>query len=239
MPKKNNNKKPIKKKSTNFNRYNVFQKELSQFLKDSGADKNDYKKYKSLYSQIDKSVPAKRIGDSIAGLIKKFSKEKEIVKKDYAERFAFYNSRAEFSLPKYDGKVITVKFNDGGLSLDWQGNTYEFMSWFSGDIINYFRNNYNDSPVAEFVLTDVDDDLLSYEIVTDNSIVASPRYVPASSDIVIKDKEYRDVKENSALQSYMKDKAALLKELRLAGYTSKEIKAEIKQLDDRFYGKKK
>ncbi len=236
MPNKKNN---IKKKSKNLNRYNIFQKELSQYIKDNGGGKNDFKKYKSLYSQIDKSVPAKRIGDSIAGLIKKFSKDQEVIKQDYADRFSFYNSRAEFSLPKYDGKVLSIKFNDGGLSLDWKGNSYEFMSWFSGDIINYFRNNYNDSPVAEFALVEVDKELLSYEIVTDNSVVSSTRYVPPASEILIKDKSYREVKDNAVLSSYMKDKTALLKELRLAGYTPAEIKAEIKQLDERFYGKKK
>jgi len=226
-----------KKQKKAENRYNFFQKELSNYVKENKLPKGAYKNYKSLYKNLDKNIPIKRIGISLDALIKKFYKEDKVVKIDYAEEFSFYNAKGEFSLIKYSNVVLDVKFSDGGLNLDWSGTSFDFMNWFSGDIFAYFRNNYNESPVAQFVFKKTEGNVLYYEIEVGGSVYGTPYYVPPDKDIVIKDKSYRENKDNAVLRGYMQDKANLIKELRLAGYSLQEIQIEVKRLDDRFYGK--
>jgi hypothetical protein len=242
----NKKKKVIKKqktksKSNTLNRYNIFQKELSSYIRETGGSGSDFKKYRKLYKDLDASIPIKRIGDSIPALILKQKTSNEGVKFDYGERFPFYQAKGEFSLPKYVKTVLNVKFDDGGLKLDWTGTVFDFMGWFSGDIIAYFRNNYNDSPTAEFVLKNVNGNVLEYEIEVQGSAWGTSGYIPPDKEIVIKDKKFRDVKDAENQQrmiEFIDRKAKLIGELKSIGYSNDEIRAEIRKIDESFYGKK-
>lgn len=235
------------RKNKKQNRYNVFQSELSSYIKENNLSKSDYKKYRSLYKDIDKKIPVKRISQIIPTLISQKQAQilqeqsrKKDEKPDYSTDIPFYNAKGEFALPKYSKIKLNVKFNDGGLSIDWQGTPFDFMSWFSGDVLSYFRNNYNDSPVAVFSLKNVINDTLYYEIEVDSSMVGTKSYVPPDKDIVIKDKTFRDTKQletQEKLIEYIDKKAKLIEQLKSLGYSNDEIRAELKKLDEKFYGK--
>jgi hypothetical protein len=233
MPKKNNRKK------NNLSRYNVFQKELSNYIKETGGSKYDYKKYKSLYSQIKKDVPLKAFPAIIGGLItKKVVQDVKVLK--YTESFPFYNARSEFLTAKFIGIKIKIKFNDGGFSLDWEGDAFEFQSWFSGDIISYFRNNYNDSGnMANFVLTGGDDKTAEYEIQVGGSAYGTPGYIEADknllnknvsikkSSVVSKDEET----ERLRIKERVLDKElALIQQYKELGFSNEEIKKRLSNM---------
>lgn len=225
-------------KQKKINRWNVYQRELSEYVKEQNLSKSDYKRFKALYKQLGGDVPIKRIREAIPPLIAKFGQVQKVeLPSEYTSRFPFYGAKSEFSLPKYFDKILTVKFNDGGLRLDWLGTSNEFMSWFSGDVIAYFRNNYNDSPVAEFVLKSVDGNNFEYEIVVDSSAFGADSYVPPDKGIVVKDKPQRDKESRSLDIEFTKQKAELIKQMK-GIYTNEEIRMEIDKLNASYYGKK-
>lgn len=229
-------------KRKKLNRYNLFQKQLSNYIKDNNLSKSEYKEYRKLYKEIDKSVPNKRIYDVIPVIISKYKASLKKQSNNYETDIPFYNAKGEFSLPKYSNIVLNVKFDDGGLKLDWTGTPFDFNGWFSGDVMSYFRNNYNDSSnIATFVLKNVKGSVLEYEIeVQGGSLVGTKSYVPPDKDIVIKDKKFRDSKEIENQQNlieFIDKKTKLIEQMKSLGYSNDEIKAEIKKLDDKYYGK--
>jgi hypothetical protein len=226
-----------------INRYNIFQKELSEYVRESGGSKSDFKKYRSLYKEIAKDVSPKAFRSIIPALITtKAEPKKEL---NYSSSIPFYNAKGEFSLPKYSGVTLKVKFNDGGVNLDWGGSPSEFLSWFSGDIISYFRNNYNDSPVAEFVLKDGNEQSAEYEIQVEGSLVGTKGYVPAGSDFLSKsslpekgsqvpseDTERLKLRE-SILNKEMElidKKLKLIEKLEGLGFSKEEIREQLKRI---------
>lgn len=241
-----------RKARTTPNRYNIFQNELSAYLVETGGKKGDYRKYVKLYKHVDPSVPMKRMRDYLPGLIKKFSGEPIIVSTiDYAVSVPFYNAKGEFALPKYSDVVLEVRFDDtvpsvdGGFKFEWTGTQIEFSSWFSGDVMAYFRNNYNDSPPAEFRLKDVDGKVVSYQIEVGAGIVGTPGYVPVAGGLVVRDKAARAAGQNQGQATgnsdtvvFMGQQTELIKQWREVGYSNEEIRAKIKQLEENFYGKR-
>jgi hypothetical protein len=240
MPKKNNKKiiKKASRKKTNLSRYNIFQKELSEYIKETGGQKSDYKKYRSLYNQIGKDVPVKAFPAIIGGLIT--TKAKDIKTLKYTESFPFYNARSEFLTSRFIGVKIKIKFSDGGFSLDWEGDAYEFQSWFSGDVISYFRNNYNDSGnMANFVLSGGDDTTAEYEIQVGGSAYGTPGYIEADknllnaptsikkSSVVQKDAET----ERLRIKERVLDKElALIQQYKELGFSNEEIKKRLSNM---------
>jgi hypothetical protein len=216
-----------------FNRYNVFQAELSAYLKEAGSDSKDFRKYRKLYSKIDKNTPVKAFQAIFATLIP-LKGAKTTKSLNYTANFPFYNARAEFLTPRYDGVTLRVRFNDGGLSLDWKGTSNEFASWFSGDVIAYFRNNYNDSPPAEFVFTGGNDELAEYEIQVNGSAYGSPSYIEPDKTLTVADKQ--NLQKDAEMQKLLARERVLDKELLLIkryrelGFSNDEIKQRLKEL---------
>ena len=99
-------------KKKKLNRYNVFQNQLSNYIKENNLSKSDYKNYVKLYSQLDKSIPIKRMQYEISNVIDKYTASKKTSLIDYATDIKFYNARSEFALPKYEKKIIKVTFDD-------------------------------------------------------------------------------------------------------------------------------
>ena len=233
MPKKNNRKK------TNFNRYNVFQKELSNYIKETGGSKFDYKKYKKLYSQIGKDVPVKAFPAIIGGLItKKVVQDVKHLK--YTESFPFYNARAELLTPKFTGIKIKIKFDDGGLKLDWEGDAFEFQSWFSGDIVSYFRNNYNDSGnMANFYLVGGDETTAEYEIRVGGSAYGTKEYIEPDKNLLNADVSGKkgsgipkdiEIERLRLKEKVLEKELELIKKYRELGFTNEEIKKRLSNI---------
>lgn len=226
-----------KSKSKKINRYNVFQRELSSYLRETNANKNDFKLYKSLYKQIDKEIPIKRFSDIIPALIKK---SKVVVgessKLDYTQSFPFYNAQSEFGLPKYAGIKLRVLFNDGGADFDFEGSNVEFKIFFSGDIVAYFRNNYNESSnMANFVLLSGNSEMAVYEIQVEGSAYGSKGYIEKGSQFLSKSalpsaSKLSSTDEIAVLklrESVLDKELELIKQLKELGFTNEEIKKRL------------
>ena len=90
------------------------------------------------------------------------------------------------------------------------------------------------------MLKNVNGDVLNYEIEVLGSAVNTSGYVPPDKGIVIKDKKFRDVQDAENQQrmiEFIDRKAKLIAELKSIGYTNEEIRAEIRKIDEGFYGK--
>ena len=243
MPKKKQmpQKKVNRVKSKTINRYNVFQKELADYLKETGGSKKDFKKYRSLYKEIDKTVPTKAISSIIHALILKKGEKKKVL--TYTESFPFYNAKGEFGLSKYYDITLKINFDDGVERFEFEGTSSEFQSWFSGDIYAYFRNNYNDSDnMANFVLKGGDEKTAQYDIETLTTVVGTKSYVPSGinkenksvlpksegkvsffEESVLKQREMTAIAETKKMQTELE----LIKELKSLGFSNKEIKKRL------------
>lgn len=82
-----------------------------------------------------------------------------IDKKVLPRMFYFYNARAVFNDPVFDGVKITITINDttNDFKDSFDGSAEEFSEWYTitGTYL-HLRDNYNDSPVAEFRLKKTD-----------------------------------------------------------------------------------
>lgn len=241
MPKKKQMPKKKIVKTKTINRYNVFQKELAEYIKETGGKKSDFKKYKSLYKEIDKTVPAKSFQDVINALVKKKGGVEE--KLNYAQNFPFYTAVAEFSLPMYDNVKLRIKFDDGAEKVDWSGSSLDFAVWFKGGVTAYLRNNYSESGnMATFVLKKADKKSAEYEIETMSSAVGTKGYIPSGSESLHKSTLPKsEGKVSSAEESLlkqremtaaaetlkMKTELELIRELKKLGFSNKEIKKRL------------
>lgn len=220
--------------SKKTNRYNAFQRELSEYLRESGSSK-DFRKYTKLYKKVGKDVPVKAFRNIIHALILKHGEKQKSLK--YTESFPFYNAKGEFNLMKYNNVLLKIKFNDGGFELDWEGSNTDFMGWFSGDVMAYFRNNYNDSGnMANFVLKGGDEKFAEYEIEVPTGLPESSRYVPVASDLQSgktsppqrgMSTTEQEIMLLKAKERVLDKEMELIRQLKELGFTNEEIKKRL------------
>ena len=235
-------KKPIKKetkkrvpKTKNLSRYNIFQRELSEYIKETGKPKSEWKKYRSLYKEIDKDVPVKSFYQVINGLVlKRTEKPKKLF---YSESFPFYMAVNEFILPIYSKVLLKIKFNDGVTEFTYEGDSLGFQDEYEKELKGYLRDNYSNSTnLANFVLVGGDDSFAEYRITSTGEVAEIPNEKPVASvspkksvvglkdeEAVLKQRE----KTAKAETKRLKTELALIKELKSLGFTDKEIKKRL------------
>lgn len=264
------NKKSVRKKPTiqkvkvrKQNKYNIFQRELSAFLKESGIKPKDkfHVVSKKIYSRIDKGIDTRSIRESMPSLYNKFYKQSLadfLNDNRVKDKFPFYEALAEFKLSAYSKFVLSVEFSEpgSGQTYSFSGDYSEFVYWFTGreynesdadrqdrlkpvHLMGHLRNNYNDSPVAEFNLVEYSETGLKYLIDVEYSKFGDDGYIPMGDEMSdpslgvhikqITGKKKTDsvdiVQEKTRLA---KAYAEVVREMTKAGFTKDEIKEALK-----------
>ena len=139
------------------------------------------------------------------------------------EWFEFYYAKERIGAEKEDVKV-KVGFSDKGVTLNFEGSPAEFVKWFSGDIINYFRNNYNDfENVACFKPIGRTETEIEYDIAIGKSLFGKSDYVPFGSVFLYKGAFPLMYRNRKAIEKALK----AIERLKKQGLSNKEISLKI------------
>lgn len=162
--------------NTKENKYRSIQRLLSDYCKANGKNLGKkFNKYASEIAKGEKDVPLKYIEDNFDSIYIKYVESSD-VKKEFPNNFPFYEfSDKLLSNPVYDGVIIGVKFDDGTEKFDFKGNAGEMLDYYRLMMHKYLRLNYNDSPYAEFHITETDGKtFVDYEVRADGSPKPTP-----------------------------------------------------------------
>lgn len=213
-----NPKSKLKISKSSSNRFNKFQKVLGEFLRSRGIKLKQkfHIVAKTIYSEIDPSVHSRGFESYIETLYQKFYANDLLARLEElgirTAPFPFYEAIGEFSLSGYLNFNLDITFDDGTVQDHFSGSSEEFFPWYTskayndssasrglqikpGALMGYLRNNYNNSPVAEFRLENQKDNWLFYQIVVEQGITSSPDYIPMGAPPEMRDKAWRDEQE--------------------------------------------
>lgn len=228
MAKKNNKAKKQKPQSRLQQRYHSVQRALSAAFKSEGIKPG--KKFNSIASKIFKQTQGEKLSFLNKNIIVFYndlikkpreSKKKEKRESLFPKRFEFFNFVSEIQSPVFDGVEITVVFEDGKMNVSETGFRPDIEAWYIRELHSYLRENYNDSPPAEFVRESFEEEMsVVYRVKTGVS-VKRKTFTRKGAPLAGKASSVALERER---QKTLQEKVKAVRELKELGMSNEEIK---------------